>query len=561
MTDKVAIYTRVSTSIQVEEGDSLEMQRERLINYAKLVLMIDDYEVFEDPGYSGKNTDRPAFQQMMSRLRTGEFSHLLVWKIDRISRNVLDFAQMYAELKSLGVVFVSSLERFDTGTAMGEAMLKIILVFAELERNMTAERVSAVMLSRAERGQWNGGRIPYGYNYDPETTTFSINPEEAKVYDLIIETYEKTGSIPRTVTAINNLGLKSRLGNDWSFAAVHKLLTSPFYLGDYVYNVHEEKNGWKSKDPSEWVTTNGHHPALISVERHDRITYKLTENRRNSRKKGDSYHRKHVHLFAGLIECGICGGNYIATRARTMADGLRPSVYNCSYRRKHLNDCSNPLVLDTVIAPFVFRFISNMLTAQKKVNRKTSAKALAEMITDTLNCSIPESTITSLLSITKANRGSATFSPESILETKETEASSESAILYERQKKNESALTRLKNLYLFGTNEMSASKYVVEREKILNEQKEIEKRLAELVEEGSDNDAYLEQKASWLVMLKLLEEPDRFDYRAFAKAVDMNVPKAFLNTVISRIFVTYGKVTKIVLKNGLNVEFLHPESN
>ena len=137
---KAAIYCRVSTLHQVDK-DSLPMQRQDMINYAKYVLGIEEYEVFEDAGYSGKNTDRPAFQAMMERIESGEFSHVLVWKIDRISRNLLDFATMYARCKKLGVTFVSKNEQFDTSTAMGEAMLKIILVFAELERNMTSERV------------------------------------------------------------------------------------------------------------------------------------------------------------------------------------------------------------------------------------------------------------------------------------------------------------------------------------------------------------------------------------------------------------------------------------
>ena len=115
--------------------------------------------IFEDAGYSAKNTDRPDYQQMMARMRTGEFSHLLVWKIDRISRNLLDFSVMYAELKELGVVFVSKNEQFDTSSAMGEAMLKIILIFAELERKTTSERVSAVFVSRANDGIWNGGKV------------------------------------------------------------------------------------------------------------------------------------------------------------------------------------------------------------------------------------------------------------------------------------------------------------------------------------------------------------------------------------------------------------------
>ena len=122
---KVAIYIRVSTTHQIDK-DSLPMQRKDLIAYCELILGIEDYEIFEDAGYSGKNTDRPAFQEMMQKIRAGSFSHLLVWKIDRISRNLLDFAEMYEELQSLRVTFVSKNEQFDTSNAMGEAMLKII---------------------------------------------------------------------------------------------------------------------------------------------------------------------------------------------------------------------------------------------------------------------------------------------------------------------------------------------------------------------------------------------------------------------------------------------------
>ena len=133
--NRVAIYIRVSTNHQIDR-DSLPMQRQDLISYAKLLLNTEQYVIFEDAGYSGKNTDRPKFQEMMKQLRNGLFTHLLVWKIDRISRNLLDFATMYQELKELGVTFISKNEQFDTSTAIGEAMLKIILIFAELERNM-----------------------------------------------------------------------------------------------------------------------------------------------------------------------------------------------------------------------------------------------------------------------------------------------------------------------------------------------------------------------------------------------------------------------------------------
>lgn len=164
-TKKAALYIRVSTHYQIDK-DSLPFQRNELINYAKYALGIDDYAIFEDAGYSGKNTDRPAYQDMMRRIRAKEFSHLCVWKIDRISRNLLDFAAMYEELKKFNCTFVSKNEQFDTSSAIGEAMLRIILVFAELERKLTAERVTSIMYSRANKGLWNGAPIPLGYKWD-----------------------------------------------------------------------------------------------------------------------------------------------------------------------------------------------------------------------------------------------------------------------------------------------------------------------------------------------------------------------------------------------------------
>ena len=104
--NRVAIYVRVSTLYQADK-DSLPMQKQDLISYAKLMLNTDDFVIFEDAGYSGKNTDRPKFQEMMFQVRTGAFTHLLVWKIDRISRNLLDFSLLcIRSLKTL-VLFSS----------------------------------------------------------------------------------------------------------------------------------------------------------------------------------------------------------------------------------------------------------------------------------------------------------------------------------------------------------------------------------------------------------------------------------------------------------------------
>ena len=224
---RVAIDFRVSTLHQIDK-DSLPMQKKDLLAYAKLMLGTDDCVIFEDAGYSGKNTDRPEFQKMMAQIRAGGFTHILVWKIDRISRNLLDFAAMYNELKDLGVVFVSKNEQFDTSTAMGEAMLKIILVFAELERNMTSERVTATMISRANNGLWNGGRVPYGFDYDYDTHEFTPNKTEAPIVQLIHDLYEKEQSLVRESRLLNSKGYHTRSGNEWNPVSIRTILHNVF---------------------------------------------------------------------------------------------------------------------------------------------------------------------------------------------------------------------------------------------------------------------------------------------------------------------------------------------
>lgn len=198
---------------------------------------------------------------------------------------------MYAELKELGVVFVSKNEQFDTSSAMGEAMLKIILIFAELERKTTSERVSAVFVSRANDGIWNGGKVPYGYSYDKESKTFSIAEDEAKIVRLIYSLYESEKSIVRVARIMNERGLKSRAGSDWSPTTVHTILSSPFYSGTYRYNYRDESNTkrFREKGKDEWVLVENHHPAIVSPERQAAVGVILESKRYN---KNATYQRK-----------------------------------------------------------------------------------------------------------------------------------------------------------------------------------------------------------------------------------------------------------------------------
>lgn len=370
---RVAIYVRVSTLYQVDK-DSLPMQRQDLIAYAKLMLGTDDYVIFEDAGYSGKNMDRPKFQEMMTQIRKGLFTHLLVWKIDRISRNLLDFAGMYSELKDLGVIFVSKNEQFDTSTAMGEAMLKIILVFAELERNMTSERVTATMISRASNGLWNGGRVPYGYDYDPDTMTFSIHEAESQVVRLIHEQYEELHTLVRLARMLNEKGYRSRAGNDWSPISLRIILRNIFYCGDYRYNVLKEGNRQKVKDESEWVIVQDHHVPIIDREQKERIIATLEANSKLRKKR--THAGKHTHIFGGLVFYGNCGKMMSSTPCNLKADGWRYTKYLCPTKRKSDIFCTGKSTSDSVLGEFVFNFVLNMLNAQRGFSQINSPAEL-----------------------------------------------------------------------------------------------------------------------------------------------------------------------------------------
>ena len=561
---KVAIYIRVSTHWQVDK-DSLQVQKRELIAYAQMVLGIQDYFVFEDAGYSAKNTDRPDYQEMMERLRSGEFSHLLVWKIDRISRNLLDFAGMYEELKRLGVTFVSKNEQLDTSTAIGEAMQKIILVFAELERKMTGERVTSVMLSRAENGQWNGGRIPYGYKYDKLTKVFEPDPVEAKVVRRIYELYEREQSLLYVARYMNEHEIFTRSGKPWTPTSVSKVLKNPFYIGHYRYNVTQQGDGgYKARDESEWITYEDHHPPIIDDVLFDRIQFLLKRNRRGGVAEGTSYVRKNTHIFAGIVRCGSCGSNMSATLDRVRADGWRPSIYGCNRRRSSNIDCRNKYISDIVVGPFVFNYIANIIRAKDSVTKRTGLvglekKLLRGEIFSEVEAICPDG-LQQMHDLLLTGVSGLEYRPAGVF-SKTTESVNERDALLSRKRKHEVAMNRLKSLYLYGEGNLAEKDYIVERQRILSAIDEIDQKLSEFKEDEDDygplaDDEFIE-KASYFIMVSKLLEDTYVDYEKYIRQMDPSIPRSFIKSVIESIEATDGKITAIVFKNGIRHSFTY----
>nr|WP_300649475.1 recombinase family protein [uncultured Anaerobutyricum sp.] len=559
---KVAIYIRVSTTHQIDR-DSIPMQKKDLMTYCEFILNTDNYVIFEDAGYSGKNTVRPAYQKMMDRVRNDEFTHILVWKIDRISRNLLDFASMYQELKKLGVVFISKNEQFDTGTAIGEAMLKIILVFAELERNMTSERVTATMISRASNGQWNGGRIPFGYSYDSDTSTFSVREDEAAICRKLRDLYLENKSLIYTARALNAEGFKTRAGVDWTPPAVWIIASSPFYAGIYRYNRYKGTVGRTINSEDEWVVIPNHHPAIFSLAEHEAMKSLLKTNSRNIENPVGRLHTtSNVHIFQGIAYCGKCKSRLTSSPGRKSSTGFQASNYSCPLRRKS-KKCNNKTINDIVLGEFVINYILNMLNAKKMFSKiKTPDELQKQLLCGSTFSGIDHIDADGLneyYNLLSRYSSDNSFIFAKRPQKKKAAVSKELASLRKEKERQERAMTRLQDLYLYSENAMSEKDFIIRKEDISYRLKEINHKLGVL---SDDSDSFLSdeefiKQASHFLIQSELKNKKYIYFKNLVNAVSPEILKSYIDTILDSVYITDSKVTSIVFKNGLTHNFIY----
>ena len=168
-----AIYARQS----VDKIDSISVESQ--VEFCKKEVIGREIKVYTDKGYSGKNIDRPAFQELLRDIESGKINRVIVYRLDRISRSVLDFANLIELFQKNHVDFVSTMEKFDTSTPIGKAMLMIVMIFAQLERETIQQRVIDAYSSRSKRGFYMGGRVPFGFEL-VETTIDGIRTKMYK---------------------------------------------------------------------------------------------------------------------------------------------------------------------------------------------------------------------------------------------------------------------------------------------------------------------------------------------------------------------------------------------
>ena len=327
--------------------------------------------IFEDEGFSGGNLNRPAFQQMLKAARNHEISAIVVYRLDRISRNISDFSALIEELSRLNVAFISIREQFDTGSPMGRAMMYIASVFSQLERETIAERIRDNMHELAKTGRWLGGNTPTGYaSKSVRTVTVDgkarkacklrLIPEEAGLVKEIFALYAETDSLSKTEAELRRQNIKTKTGRDFTRFAVKNILQNPVYLiadreayqyfteneadlfsspadfdsahGILAYNRTDQEKGRATVylPVKEWIVTVGQHEGLIPGREWVKVQASLEQNRSKSYRKP----RSNQALLTGLLFCSCGSRMYPKTSKRLGPDGQPLYTYICK-RKEH----------------------------------------------------------------------------------------------------------------------------------------------------------------------------------------------------------------------------------
>lgn len=287
---KVAVYIRVSTLSQLEEGYSIEEQKAKLESYCN----IKDwsvYKIYTDGGFSGSNTERPALEQLIRDAERKKFDTVLVYKLDRLSRSQKDTLFLIEDvfIKN-GIEFLSLQENFDTSTPFGKAMIGLLSVFAQLEREQIKERMQLGKLGRAKAGKsmmW--ARTSYGYDYQKETGSLTINPAQSLVVKYIFERYLAGRSITKLRDDLNEKYPKEI---SWNYRAVRGILSNPVYCG---YNQYKGQ------------LFPGEHEPIISEDVYKRTQEELKIRQRTAAEKTNPRPFQAKYMLSGLAQCGYCG--------------------------------------------------------------------------------------------------------------------------------------------------------------------------------------------------------------------------------------------------------------
>ena len=352
-------------SVFSDKSDSIDNQFRMNREYceSKFSGQVDSWQQFSDEDFTGANTSRPDLQRMLSFIKGGFCDVLVVYQLDRLSRDVRDFANIYAMLEEHRVKFISIKENIDTSTPIGRAMMYVTVVFAQMERETIAARVADNMIGLAKKGYWTGGNPPEGY----VRTRIEVNgkkhcsivpdPEGAKYVTWIFDTFlNNSYSLQGMETAFKNQGIRTRRGAFFSTTQLHKILTMPYCVaatpevydfyaaegcqmdpespreswdgtrGVMIYGRSTEKNKKHQLQPPEkWLVCLGAHEPFMPADKW------LAVQARFCRNKFDKTMKYDVPLLKGVLRCSC--GSIMCVARKKKKEGVS-SWYYCLKRMR-----------------------------------------------------------------------------------------------------------------------------------------------------------------------------------------------------------------------------------
>lgn len=343
---KTAIYIRVSTEDQAREGYSIQAQRNKLEAYC-VSQGWDVVGFYIDDGYSAKDLERPEMKRMLKHIEQGLIDCVLVYRLDRLTRSVLDLYKLLEIFEKHNCKFKSATEVYDTTTAMGRMFITIVAALAQWERENLAERVRMGMQEKARQGKWVINVAPYGYDIDRTTDTLVINQQEAVVVRKIYDMYLSGIGMRKIAVELNDLNIPTKSGATWNDHKIRYILTNPLYIGTMRYNYRVNKENYFEVENAV--------PAIIPEEMFEKVQ-KIIEKRRSVHPKATTSE----FVFSGVAKCARCGaplaGKYGFSRRGEKIH--RPRSYYCTKQRIGL--CDQPNMSERFIEQQFLRFLRDV---------------------------------------------------------------------------------------------------------------------------------------------------------------------------------------------------------
>jgi len=367
---KLGLYIRVSSEKQLKEGFSFEDQEEKLIIEANREKQ--DYVVYRDGGISGTKTeDRIGLKQLMKDVELGLISKVYVTKISRLARNSRDLQNMIYEFEKHNVSFKAINDGIDTSTPMGSVMVKLMGIFAEMERDTIMEQTRAGAEKRAKDGKMYGSAPVLGYDRVIDETSkkntmkIIIHEQEKEIIKTIFEMYLGGYGYKAITNKLNKEGFRTKKHKLFAINTVKTVLDNPLYAGYIRYGKYKDWNIKRRKGlATEHILVEGNHDAIITKEEWDQVQDKMKLNQRRKPPVGK-------YMLAGVLTCPECGSKMVGskTKYKTKNGPVERLYYTCSqFHNKGLTACHANGIRVDLIDPIAIKKIAKKLDSSELVD-------------------------------------------------------------------------------------------------------------------------------------------------------------------------------------------------